>query len=138
MNMSVSVDQALDIIRQNKRVAVVGLSPKPDRPSNLVSRFLLEKGFDIVPVNPAQKKILDRPCVASLADLDPDSIDWVDFFVGPVRLPDFANDIIRISPKLVWCQIGVVNEDFNLRLDNAQIPLIADVCPKMVWKESWP
>lgn len=136
--MSLTVDQALDIIRHHKRVAIVGLSPKPDRPSNRVGQFLLEKGFDIVPVNPVHKEILGQPGVAQLADLDSESIDWVDFFVGPARLPDFANDIIRLSPKLVWCQIGVVNEEFNQRLENAQIPFITDVCPKIEWKEEWP
>ena len=134
--MSMNVDQALEIIRQHKRVAIVGLSPKPDRPSYRVGQFLLEKGFEIYPVNPGQKEILGRPCVPSLLDLDPEVIDWVDFFVGPGRLPDFANDVIRLSPKLVWCQLGVVNDDFNQRLENAQIPFIADVCPKIEWKDN--
>ncbi len=136
--MSLTVDQALEVIRCNKRVAIVGLSPKTDRPSNRVGQFLKEKGFDIIPVNPVHKEILGQPSVSSLEELDPDSIDWVDFFVGPQRLPDFANEIIRLSPKLVWCQIGVVNSDFNRRLDNAQIPYIVDVCPKIEWKEDWP
>lgn len=138
MNMALDVDEALEIIRYNKRVAIVGLSPRPDRPSFQVAQFLLQKGFSIIPVNPGHKKILDRTGVPSLAELEPDDVDWVDFFVGPGRLPDFANDIIRLSPKLVWCQIGVVNPRFNQRLENARIPFIADVCPKMEWKENWP
>ncbi len=136
--MSLTVDQALEVIRSHKRVAIVGLSPKTDRPSHRVGQFLQEKGFDIIPVNPVHKEILGQPSVTSLEELDPDSVDWVDFFVGPQRLPDFANEIIRLSPKLVWCQIGVVNPEFNQGLENAQIPYIADVCPKIEWKEEWP
>ncbi len=136
--MPLTVNQALEIIRNHKRVAIVGLSPKEDRPSYRVGQFLLEKGFDLIPVNPVHDEILGQPSVSSLADLDPDVIDWVDFFVGPGRLPDFVNEIIRLSPKLVWCQIGVVNENFNQRLKNAHIPYIADVCPKMEWKENRP
>lgn len=134
--MLLNVNEALEIIRQNRRVAIVGLSPKEDRPSFGVGRFLLEKGFTVIPVNPVHKKVLGQSSVASLGELDPDSVDWVDFFVAPGRLPDFGNDIIRISPKLVWCQIGVVNQDFNQRLENAQIPFISDVCPKVEWKEN--
>ncbi len=134
--MPLKVDEALKIIRQNRNVAIVGLSPKTDRPSFGVGRFLLEKGFNVIPVNPVHAKILEQPSVNTLADLDPDAVDWVDLFVSPERLPDFADDIIRLSPKLVWCQIGVVNPDFNQRLENAKIPFIVDVCPKNEWKAS--
>ncbi len=134
--MSLNVNEALEIIRQNRRVAIVGLSPKEDRPSFHVGQFLLDKGFTVVPVNPVHKEILGQPSVTSLAELDLDTVDWVDFFVAPGRLPDFGNDIIRLSPKLVWCQLGVVNPDFNERLENAQIPFISDACPKIEWTES--
>ncbi|MBT3227359.1 MAG: CoA-binding protein [Deltaproteobacteria bacterium] len=134
--MSLNVAEALEIIRHNKKVAIVGLSPKTDRPSFGVGQFLLDKGFKVIPVNPMHEEILEQTSVFSLADLDPDTVDWVDFFVAPERLPDFANDIIRLSPKLVWCQIGIVNPAFNERLANAQIPFIADVCPKIEWKKS--
>jgi len=133
--MSLNVDEALEIIRHHKRVAMVGLSPNTDRPSHKVAVFLLEKGFEIIPVNPVQKEILGRKCIASLEELDPEVVDWIDLFVSPARLADLANDIIRLSPMLVWCQIGVVNEAFNRRMRNAQIPYIADVCPKMEWRD---
>lgn len=136
--MSLSVDQALNIIRNHTRVAIVGLSPKTDRPSNRVGRFLQEKGFDIVPVTPGKKEILGRPVVSNLADLNPGDVDWIDFFVGPARLPGFADEVIRLSPKLVWCQIGVVNDDFSRQLEEAGIPFITDVCPKIEWKEELP
>lgn len=136
--MQQSVESALEIIRHHPRVAVVGISPKTDRPSHRVARFLLEQGFEIIPINPVQKRILNKPCVGSLSELNANDVDWLDFFVAPGRLMGFAENVIRLSPKLVWCQIGVVSEAFNRKLAAAGIPYIADVCPKMEWKEDWP
>lgn len=132
--MQVDVEDALAFIKDNKRVAVVGLSPKEDRPSNQVGSFLIDRGFNVVPVNPGPDEILGQKCKKSLADLSPDEVDWIDLFVNPTRLGDLLEDVVRLSPKLVWCQIGVVNEAFNQRLEKEKIPYIADVCPKQVWK----
>ena len=126
-----AVNQALEIINQNKKVAIVGLSPKEDRPSNQVARYLIEHGFDIVPINPAYKEILGKPCVKNLSELAAGDVDWIDMFVAPQRLMGFADDAVRLSPKLVWCQIGVVNEEFNKKLEEANIPYIANLCPKI-------
>jgi hypothetical protein len=130
-----NVTQALDFIRQNKKVAIVGLSPKEDRPSYRVAKFLIDKGFDIIPINPGYQAILGKPCLKQLTDLAPGAVDWVDLFVNPKRLMDLATGITTLSPKLVWCQIGVVNHQFNQSLEKAGIPYIADVCPKMEWEQ---
>ena len=129
------IDQALDFIKQNKKVAIVGLSPKEDRPSNRVAKFLIEKGCEIVPVNPVYEQILGKPCVKNLSDLKPGEVDWIDMFVNSQRLMDFTEDIKTLKPGLVWCQIGVVNQEFNKILEEAKIPYIADVCPKMEWEK---
>ena len=129
------IDQALDYIKQNKKVAIVGLSPKEDRPSYRVAKFLIEKGCEIIPVNPVYEEILGKPCVKKLSDLKPGDVDWIDMFVNSQRLMNFVEDIINLKPGLVWCQIGVVNEDFNKLLENSNIQYIADVCPKMEWEK---
>ncbi|MBU2512218.1 CoA-binding protein [bacterium] len=126
-----TVEQALKIIKTNRKVAIVGLSPKEDRPSFRVAKFLLDKGFHIIPINPTYEKILGIPCKKSLSDLSAGEIDWIDFFVNPSRLMDFSATVLKLSPKLVWCQIGVVSEPFNQELDKAGIPFIANVCPKI-------
>ncbi len=126
-----TVDQALEIIKANKKVAIVGLSPKEDRPSFRVAKFLIDKGFEITPVTPVYDEILGIPCKKSLVDLSAIDIGWIDFFVNPSKLMDFNADIPRLSPKLIWCQIGVVNAQFNQELENANIPYIVDVCPKI-------
>ncbi len=130
-----STQEALELIRQNKSVAVVGLSPKDDRPSHRVGKFLLERGFKVIPVNPAYDTVLEQKCVNSLGELSPGNADWIDLFVNKNRLGDLIDDIIRLNPKLVWCQIGVVDEAFNQALAKAGIPFIADVCPKMEWEK---
>lgn len=130
-----TVTQALQFIQQHKKVAIVGLSPKEDRPSFRVASFLLEKGFDITPINPGCKAVFGRPCLKQLSELTPGSVDWVDLFVNPQRLMDLLEEIIALSPKLVWCQIGVVNQQFNQALSEAGIPFIADVCPKLEWEK---
>ena len=132
--MPMEVENALAFIKDNKRVAVVGLSPKEDRPSNQVGRFLMDKGFSVIPINPVSEEILGQKCKKSLAELIPDEVDWLDLFVNPNRLGDLLEEVVRLSPKLVWCQIGVVNEVFNQRLEKEKIPYIADICPKQVWK----
>lgn len=129
---------ALKIITRNKRVAIVGLSPKEDRPSFRVGSFLLSQGYEVVPVNPGHKEILGQACVKSLDELSPETVDWIDLFVNPSRLMEFAETIIRLSPKLVWCQLGVVNERFNEAMEKAGIPLIVDACPKIELEKRQP
>ncbi|NQU65691.1 MAG: CoA-binding protein [SAR324 cluster bacterium] len=73
--MLLNVGEALEIIRQNKNVAIVGLSPKNDRSSYCVGQFPLEKGFKVIPINPVYEEILEQPSVASLADLELDVVD---------------------------------------------------------------
>ncbi len=126
-----TVEQALEVINHNKRVAIVGLSPKEDRPSHRVAKFLIDRGFQIVPVTPIHDEILGIPCKKSLSEIGNGEVDWVDFFVNPTKLKEFTSDLVDLSPKLVWCQIGVVDEEFNSQLAGKGIPYIADVCPKM-------
>lgn len=133
--MRLTVDEAVDVIKANRKVAIVGLSPKEDRPSNIVGKFLMEKGFEITPVAPFHKEIFGIPVIPDLSQLNPGDVDWVDMFINPKRLMEHIDGIIQLKPKMVWCQLGVVNEEFNQKLDEAGIPYIADQCPKIVWKD---
>ncbi len=130
-----SLPEALKFIKDNNKVAIVGLSPKPERPSNKVADFLMKKGFDVTPINPKGEEILGKRCKPGLSELVPGEVDWIDIFVNPKRLMGLVDEIIRLSPKLVWCQLGVVDEEFNRKMDEANIPYIADYCPKRDWME---
>lgn len=126
-----TAEEATNFIMENKNVAIVGLSPKEDRPSYRVGKFLQENDFKITPVNPVYREILGETSLKSLSFLEKNQVDWIDLFVNPQKLMEFVDEIIRLSPKLVWCQLGVVNDHFNKKLEEAGIPYIADRCPKI-------
>ena len=127
-----TAQEAVELINQYKKVAIVGLSPKEDRPSFRVGNFMKDQGFDITSVNPGPfDEIIGLKNHRSLAELNPGDVDWVDLFVNPTRLMGLLDDIKRLKPKLVWCQLSVVNDEFNAELDKAGIPYIADACPKI-------
>ena len=120
-------------IKENKKVAILGLSPKDDRPSYHVGQFLMGHGFTVTPVHPMHEEILGMKAIKSLSELEPDQVDWLDLFLNPKRLTELLPEILRLKPKLVWCQLSVVNEEFNSALLDAGINLIFDHCPKIEW-----
>lgn len=127
-----TAQEAVEVINQYKKVAIVGLSPKEDRPSHRVGNFMKDLGFKITSVNPGPfEEIIGLKNHRSLAELNPGDVDWVDLFVNPMRLMGLLDDIKRLKLKLVWCQLSVVNDEFNAELDKAGIPYIADACPKI-------
>lgn len=128
-----TVSEAMNFVKNNKKVAIVGLSPKQDRPSFQVAQFLISKGFEVTPINPGYDEILGIPCLKDLSALTPGQVDWIDLFVSPQRLMGLLPEIQTLKPKLVWCQIGVVDKEFNQALESSHIPYIADVCPKQEW-----
>jgi len=125
--------EAIQFIQSHPKVAIVGLSPKEDRPSFHVGSFLSGHGFQITPVNPTANEILGFTAKGSLSELQPGDVDWIDLFINPTRLMALLPEIIRLKPQLVWCQIGVVDEAFNEALANEGIKFIADKCPKIEW-----
>lgn len=115
-----------------RHIALVGASPKPSRPSFGVMRFLLDRGFDVYPVNPgiAGQKIHDRHVYAALGDI-PARIDMVDIFrqsdaVGPV-----VEESIAIGAKFIWMQQGVINIAAARQAEAAGLKVVMDRCPKI-------
>ncbi len=115
------------ILQEAKKIAVVGLSPKEERPSNKVAKYLLENGYDIVPVNPGQSEILGRKCYASLVEI-PEKIDIVDIFRRSEDVLPVVDDAVKIGAKCVWMQEGVVNEAAAKKAVSAGIEVIMDRC----------
>ncbi|MCP4294770.1 MAG: CoA-binding protein, partial [Proteobacteria bacterium] len=66
---------------------------------------------------------------------EPGEVDWIELFLNPTRLMPLVDEIIRLSPKLVWCQLGVINEEFNQKMKEANIPYIVDYCPRRDWNQ---
>ena len=118
------------ILENHKVVAMVGLSPKEDRPSNLVARYLMAHGYTVIPVNPGQREILGQPCYASLKDI-PAAVDMVDVFRNSADVPPIATDAIAIGAKSLWLQLGVINADAAAAASAAGLDVVMDRCPKI-------
>jgi predicted CoA-binding protein len=115
------------ILDSSRTIAVVGLSPKPDRPSYRVASYLKEQGYRIIPVNPAEKEILGGPCYPDLASI-PESIDVVDIFRRSEEMLPIVEEAIRIGAKAVWMQEGVTNEEAANRAGEAGLMVVMDKC----------
>jgi len=118
------------ILETHKVIAMVGLSPKEDRPSNVVARYLLARGYTVIPVNPGQREILGQPCYASLRDI-PVKVDMVDVFRNAADVPPIAADAIAIGAKSLWLQLGVINPEAAEAASNADLDVVMDRCPKI-------
>ena len=129
-----SYDPALirDVLKNTRRIAMVGASPNPARPSNGVLRFLVGKGYDVVPINPghAGKEIHGQTVVASLADVD-GPIDMVDVFRAADQLPALVDEILALPnrPKVIWGQLTVRHDEAARKAEDAGITVIMDRCP---------
>ncbi len=122
------MDELIDRILEDARtVAVVGLSDDPGRPSHGVARFLQEKGFRVVPVNPELRQALGEKAYGSLMEI-PAPIDVVDVFRRSEVVPGIAEDAIRVGARYFWMQEGVVNERARDLLSRAGIPVVMDRC----------
>lgn len=106
---------------------MVGLSPKEDRDSHRVARYLLKHGYDVVPVNPGQKEILGRPCFKTLADI-PFHVDIADLFLNPERVPPVVDQAIRLGVLGIWMQVGIVHEEAAKKARKAGIAVVMDRC----------
>ena len=110
-----------------KTVAVVGLSPKPDRPSHFVARALQKLGLRIVPVRPAVGEILGERAYARLADI-PFAVDVVDVFRAPAEVPALAEECVSLKLPALWLQEGVVHEAAAERARDAGMFVVMDRC----------
>lgn len=117
------------ILKSCKRVAIVGLSPKEERDSSKVAKYLMEHGYEIIPVNPGQKEILGRECFRSLKEI-PSPVDLVDLFLNPDRVPPIVEEAIEIGARVVWMQLGVVHYEAAEKARKAGIQVIMDRCIK--------
>jgi predicted CoA-binding protein len=124
------------ILRGVKTIAMVGASPNEVRPSYFAMKYLTEKGFKVVPVNPgaAGKEILGQKVYASLKDVPP-PVDMVDIFrnseaAGPITDEVIANKD-RLGVKVLWMQLGVINEQAAKRAEAAGLTVIMNRCPKI-------
>ena len=129
-----SDSQLAELLSKTKRVAVVGISDKEDRPSNGVSHWLMKNShFELYFVNPALTTVLDRPCYASLADI-PVKIDMVDIFRKVSDIPAVVDEAIAIGAQSIWIQLGLVDEESAERAIAAGLDVAMDLCIKVEYE----
>ena len=119
------------ILNNTKTIAVVGLSPKPKRPSFSVSKAMQEFGYRIIPVRPAVDEVLGEkayPDLESIPEVQQEKIDMVNVFRAPDKIAPLINACIKLKIPLIWLQDGVVNEEEALRAQNAGIKVVMDRC----------
>lgn len=122
------LDMALiKLLREAKTIAIVGLSPKPERPSYQVAAYLLGAGYEIIPVNPGQGQIMGLRCYPDLASI-PQPVDIVDIFRNPSEVPAIVDSAIAIGAKVLWMQIGIVHEEAAAKARAAGLTVIMDRC----------
>ncbi|MBO9375760.1 CoA-binding protein [Sphingomonas histidinilytica] len=129
--MPLTADQDIaDLLRSAKTIAMVGASDRPDRPSHGVMRFLLSRGYDVIPVNPqlAGQRIHDRPVLASIEEIRA-PIDIVDIFRNSTAAGPVIDAAIAAGAKAVWTQLGVFNDEAVARAEAAGLKAVVNRCP---------
>ena len=112
-----------------KTIAVVGLSPKPDRDSYQVAAYLQQHGYRVLPVRPAQAEILGEKAYASLDDIA-GPVDIIDVFRSPDQILPHAQEALRLKPKVFWMQEGIENREAAALLTAAGIDVVMNRCIK--------
>jgi predicted CoA-binding protein len=122
-------DTIRDILTTTRRIALVGASAKSWRPSNGVMKFLLDRGYDVTPVNPglAGQTIHGRTVVATLADAGP--LEMVDVFRASIHVGPLVDRAIQLGAKTIWMQLGVIDQDAAAKARAAGIAVVMDRCP---------
>lgn len=116
-----------EVLRTAKVIAVVGLSPNPNRPSNGVSDYLRRVGYRVIPVNPTVPEVFGERSYATLDEV-PEKIDIVDIFRRSEYVPEIVESAIRVGAKCVWMQEGVVHEQAAERARAAGLQVVMDRC----------
>ena len=122
-----STDPILEILKNYKTIAVVGLSSNPTRPSHGVAKYLKSAGYRIVPVNPNEKEVLGEKSYARLEDV-PEKIEIVDIFRRVEEVPPVVESAIHVGAKVVWMQLGIENAGAAEKARAAGLIVVEDAC----------
>jgi predicted CoA-binding protein len=121
-----------EILREAKTIALVGASPKPDRPSNGVMRYLLAQGYDVIPVRPRDcDEVYGVPCVATLSEIDR-PIDLVDVFRRIDAAPGVAREAVDAGANALWLQLRLISPEARAIATAAGLDYVEDECTAIV------
>ena len=121
-----------EILAEARTIAIVGASPRPDRPSHGVMRYLLAQGYRVIPVRPLDcEDVLGVRCVAMLADVG-EPVDLVDVFRRLEHCPDHAREAVDIGAKALWLQLGLVSPESRAIAEEAGLHYVENECTAIV------
>lgn len=118
------------ILKENHTIAMVGLSADWYRPSYFAAKYLQDHGFRVIPVNPRYEEILGEKSYARVQDI-PEPIDVVDCFRRPADIPPLADAAIEVGARVLWMQLGIVNEEAAAKARDAGLEVIMNRCMKI-------
>ncbi|MFZ5650474.1 MAG: CoA-binding protein [Bacillota bacterium] len=118
------------ILEKSKNIAVVGLSGNPEKDSHRVAGYLIEKGYNIIPVNPSEAEILGRKCYKTLSSV-PEKIDIVNVFRRSEHLPAIVEEAVRAGTACIWAQLGVSCAASAEKASGEGINVVMDRCIKV-------
>ncbi len=114
-------------LRESKTIAVVGMSPRPDRPSHYVAKYLMEQGYKVIPVNPAVDEVLGMKSYPDLVSV-PERIDMVDIFRRSSQVAPVVDEAIKVGARFIWMQDGVVHDEAAAKARAAGLSVVMDNC----------
>lgn len=118
------------ILKENHTIAMVGLSADWFRPSYFAAKYLQDHGYRVIPVTPRYEEILGEKCYPRVQDI-PESIDVVDCFRRAEEIPALADAAIEVGAKVLWMQLGIINEDAAARAREAGLEVVMNRCMKI-------
>jgi predicted CoA-binding protein len=128
--MNEDINTLRRILKQSRTIAVVGLSANWWRPSYFAAKYMQEHGYRVIPVNPQYQEVLGEKCYAGLRDI-PEKVDIVDCFRRSEDIGPIAADAIAIGAKVLWMQLGVINQEAAAKARAAGLDVVMDRCVKI-------
>ena len=119
-----------DILNDCSTIAMVGLSGNWYRPSYFAAKYLLDHGYNVIPVNPNYEEILGQKCVPDLEAID-ESVDVVDLFQKPEIIPRYVESTAVLGARVLWMQLGIINEDAATAARERNLTVVMDRCMKI-------
>ena len=122
--------EIVKILEKSKTIAVVGASRNPSKAAHTIPKYLKEHGYTIIPVNPKAETILEEKVYPSLSEI-PVQVEIVDIFRPSEDTPKVVEEAVKLKPKLIWLQLGIVNEKAKEIAEKHGIPFVMDKCLKI-------
>jgi predicted CoA-binding protein len=127
MHPNPSLADIARILREARIIAVVGCSPKPQRPSHQIAEYLIDRGYEVIPVNPGHDVLLERKCYPRVTAI-PHPVDIVDVFRRSELVPETVADAIAARARVIWMQDGIMHEPAAESARAAGLIVIQDRC----------